>query len=79
MRIAYVTSDDVNHDLATEMGAIFGVTVQRVAPGQKVPYGLFVAVLHNLDHVPDYRWEQPLEEICAAEDGSDSTWVSSIE
>jgi hypothetical protein len=52
MRIAYVSTDEVNFALAVEMAAEYGAVVCQRLPGDPLPDGLFVAVLYNLDDVP---------------------------
>ena len=52
MRIAYVSTDEVNQDLATRIAAKFGVGVCKRLPKDRKPDDLCDAVLYNLDDVP---------------------------
>jgi hypothetical protein len=52
MRLAYVTADEVNLALATQMAGACGAVVCRVQPEEAPPDGLFDAVLYDLDAVP---------------------------
>jgi hypothetical protein len=49
MRIAYVTIDEVNQDLAVRMADRFGADVSGVVPKDPPPDGRFDAVLYDLD------------------------------
>ena len=57
MRITYVSTDEVNQDLAARIAAKFGVGVCKRLPKDRMPDDLCDAVLYNLDDVP--RAEQP--------------------
>jgi hypothetical protein len=52
MRIAYMSTDEVNQELATQMAAKSGATVCGLLPQGPPPGGLFDAVLYNLDDMP---------------------------
>ncbi len=52
MRIAYVSTDEVNQDLAARVAAEFGAVISARLPNDPPPDGLFDAVLYNLDDVP---------------------------
>jgi hypothetical protein len=63
MRIAYATTDDVNHALAARLAGPFGATVTPFHPEHVRPRGRFDAVLYDLDRVPPDRRPGLLEEI----------------
>jgi hypothetical protein len=52
MRITYVSTDEVNQDLAARIAAKFGVGVCKRLPKDRKPDDLCDAVLYNLDDVP---------------------------
>ena len=52
MRITYVSTDEVNQDLAARIAAKFGVRVCKRLPEDPLPDDLCDAVLYNLDDVP---------------------------
>lgn len=52
MRIAYVNTDEVNHDLAARTAAQHGAVIFGVAPEGPPPDARFDGVLYNLDDVP---------------------------
>jgi hypothetical protein len=58
MRIAYLTTDEVNKDLALRLAAQWDVTVCPLEPRDSPPNGEFDAVIYDWDHWPaDYRPE----------------------
>jgi hypothetical protein len=57
MRIAYVSTDEVNQDLAARIAAKFGMGDCKWLPKDRNPHDLCDAVLDNLDDVP--RAERP--------------------
>jgi hypothetical protein len=58
MRIAYLTTDEVNKDLALRLAAQWDVTVCLLEPRDPPPDGQFDAVLYDWDHWPaDHRPE----------------------
>ncbi len=52
MRIAYVATDEVDHDLVAQVAAEYGAVVIARLPNDPPQDGLFDAVLYNLDDVP---------------------------
>lgn len=52
MRIAYVSTDEVNQNLAERMAAKCGAVICIRPSREPAPDGLFDAVLYNLDDVP---------------------------
>jgi hypothetical protein len=52
MRIAYVTTDEVNHDLAERTASKCGAAVRKLLPNGPAPDGVYDAVLYNLDDMP---------------------------
>jgi hypothetical protein len=52
MRIAYLTTDEVNKDLALRLGARWEMTVCPLEPRDPPPDGEFDAVLYDWDHWP---------------------------
>ncbi len=69
MRIAYVSIDEVNQDLAARIAAEFGAVVCRVAPKDPAPDGLFDAVLYNMDDVPRGQRSALVERLRREEPG----------
>jgi hypothetical protein len=55
MRIAYLTTDEVNKDLALRLAAQWDVTVCPLEPRDPPPDGQFDAVLYDWDHWPADR------------------------
>src|SRR5437016_13201071 len=55
MRVAYLTADEVNVELARQWAAECGGHLQRIRPKDGVPYGRFDAVCYDLDDVPRER------------------------
>ena len=52
MRVAYLTTDEVNLTLAEQMAAACGVTLCPLAPKDTPPDGGFDAVLYDWDYWP---------------------------
>jgi hypothetical protein len=65
MRIAYMTTDEVNHALAAQLARKCGAVVHKVRPGDTPPDGWFDAVLYDLDNVPTDRRRAFLAQILA--------------
>jgi hypothetical protein len=63
MRIAYLTTDEVNQDLATQMAAECGVTLVPVTPQAPSPDGQFDAVVYDLDYLPPDQRQQILTDL----------------
>ena len=55
MRIAYMTNDEVNQNLAAEMAAECGAAICVPLPTDPSPDGQFHAVLYDLDDLQKYR------------------------
>ena len=55
MRIAHVTTDEVNQALAARAAKPLGVTVTPLGPEEMSTHVLFDAVLYDLDRVPSHR------------------------
>src|SRR5690349_17176367 len=51
MRIAYLTTDDVNHDLARRTADGCGVTLEILALDGPIPKGVYDAVLVDWDYL----------------------------
>lgn len=64
MRIAYLTTDEVNQALAAQMAAECGAVISARLPNDPPPDGLFDAVLYNLDDVPRDERSAVLEGFC---------------
>jgi hypothetical protein len=64
MRIAYVTTDEVNLGLALKMAGRCGATVWLVPPGDRTSTARFDAVLYDLASVPGSRRAALIEELC---------------
>lgn len=52
MRVAYVTTDEVNEELAARMAEHSGATLDSFAPKDSPPNGEYAAVLYDLDYLP---------------------------
>jgi hypothetical protein len=52
MRIAYVSTDEVNQAWASQLAAKCGALICSLRPKDPRPDGRFDAVLYNLDDVP---------------------------
>ena len=52
MRVAYLTTDEVNEHLAVTMAAACDIQLVPRAPGQAPPDGEFDAVLYDWDYLP---------------------------
>jgi hypothetical protein len=63
MRIAYMTTDEVNLLVAVEIARRLGVSVSMVGIGRPVSTARFDAVLHDLDVVPRDQRSAFLERI----------------
>src|SRR5262249_19593742 len=63
MRIAYVTTDEVNLALAARMARPLDAAVIRLNPEDVGPHGRFDAVVYDLDHVPPDERPALLDEI----------------
>ena len=63
MRIAYVSTDEVNQSLAERMAAKCGAVICKLLSGDPPPDGLFDAILYNLDDVPQAERSAVLERL----------------
>jgi hypothetical protein len=52
MRIAYLTTDEVNENLAAEMAACCGATLHPFSPAEALPKGKYDAILCDWDYLP---------------------------
>jgi hypothetical protein len=66
MRIAYLTTDDVNRDLAIRMAEDCGATLYLLWPHDPPPDGRFDAVLYDWDYWPRDRRQEILQELLTA-------------
>jgi hypothetical protein len=64
MRIAYMSTDEVNQALATKMAAECGAVVCGVVPKEPPPDGQFDGVLYNLDDVSRDQRSALIEGLC---------------
>jgi len=55
MRVAFLTTDEVNVELARQCAAECGAHLQRILPKDGVPNGRFDAVCYDLDDAPPER------------------------
>jgi hypothetical protein len=65
MRIAYLTTDEVNLHLAEGMAAACGLTLCPLAPKNPRPDGEFDAVLYDWDYWPAQERREVLDELLA--------------
>ncbi len=63
MRIAHVTTDEVNLALGVEAASPLGASMTPLGPGEMSTHFLFDAVLYDLDRVPPNRRAALLDEI----------------
>jgi hypothetical protein len=63
MRIAYITTDEVNEDLAVRMAADCDTKLCPWSPKDGPPDGRFDAVVYDLDYLPPHQREQVLAEL----------------
>jgi hypothetical protein len=63
MRIAYLTTDVVNRNLALELAQWRGITLYPQEPREAAPCGSFDAVLYDWDFWPAERKEDVLTEL----------------
>ncbi len=64
MRIAYMTTDEVNLVLAVKTASRWGVTVSLVRPGDQASTARFDIVLYDLASIPGDQRSALLEELC---------------
>src|SRR5262245_40461602 len=63
MLIAYLTTDEVNQELALEMAQQCGITLCPVWPRDSQPDGQFDGVLYDWDYLPVQHQQQLLAEL----------------
>jgi hypothetical protein len=63
MRIAYVTTDEVNQALAAKMAAECGAVICALLPKDPLPAGQFHAVLNDLDDVQKHKRGEVIAQI----------------
>jgi hypothetical protein len=63
MRIAHITTDEVNQALAVQVARPLGAAMTPLGPGEMSTHFLFDAVLFDLDRVPPDRRAALLDEI----------------
>jgi hypothetical protein len=66
MRLAYLTTDPVNLNLAERAAATLGATVDRFEPRDGRPGGEYAAVVYDLDYLPPALIGQVLADLLAA-------------
>src|SRR5262249_22232563 len=65
MRVAYLTTDEVNEQLAQEMAIRCGITLCSVAPKDPPPDGEYDAILYDRDSLPIARQREVMAELRA--------------
>jgi hypothetical protein len=63
MRIAYLTTDEVNEQLALQMAVECGVTLCPLAPKDAPTDGEYDAVLYDWDYLPIERQREVMTEL----------------
>ncbi len=63
MRIAYMTTDEVNQAVAARMAAECGAVICARLPEDPPPVGQFHAVLYDMDDVQNHRRGDVVEQI----------------
>jgi hypothetical protein len=63
VRIAYLTTDEVNESTACRMAAACGVTLHPLLPRDAPPNGQFDAVLYDLDSLPPGGRQEVVSEL----------------
>jgi hypothetical protein len=72
MRIAYLTTDDVNAALAAQLAADCGLSLCQLAPQGAAPDGEFDAAVYDLDFLPAGRLGRLLADL--APGGCPTRW-----
>jgi hypothetical protein len=65
MRVAYLTTDEVNERLAQEFAIGCGVALCPLAPKEEPPDGEYDAVLYDLDSLPVERQREVMAALLA--------------
>ncbi len=63
MRVAYLTVDEVNQDLAQRLAEDCGLVLYLLTPAEKSPEGPFDAVLYDWDFLPERQRGEILGEL----------------
>jgi hypothetical protein len=63
MRIAYLTTDEVNEQLALQMATECGITLCPLAPKDAPPDGEYDAVLYDWDYLPVEEQREVMAEL----------------
>ena len=66
MRIAYLTTDEVNQDLAVRLAGAQGVRLEVLWPRDEPPDGHFDAVVYDLDCLPPCLRQEILSSLASA-------------
>src|SRR5262245_46838320 len=66
MRIAYLTTDEVNRELAMRLAAGQGARLEVLWPGDEPPDGRVDAVVYDLDCLPVGLRQEVLSKLAAA-------------
>jgi hypothetical protein len=66
MRIAHITTDEVNQALAVQVARPLGAAVTPLGPDEMSTQGVFDAVLYDLDRLPPDRRQGLLDAIRSA-------------
>ena len=65
MRVAYITTDEVNQELAIQMAEDCGAKLDSLSPRDPPPDGQYQAVLYDLDFLPHDSGRAILAELLA--------------
>jgi hypothetical protein len=65
MRIAYLTTDEVNEQLAVDLADEYGASLHVLSPRDPAPDGEFDGVLYDLDHLPPSQRQKLLSALLA--------------
>jgi hypothetical protein len=65
MRIAYITTDEVNQALVARLVAECGAVICTLLPTDQSPAGLFDAVLYDMDSMTKDQRSALLERLCS--------------
>jgi hypothetical protein len=65
MYVAYLTTDEVNRDLALNLAEAFGMTLEPLTPRDRPPDGLVDVVLYDVDFLPPAHRREVLAALAA--------------
>jgi hypothetical protein len=65
VRVAYLTTDEVNRELALQLAAGLGVDLCVLSPGEPAGPESFAGVLYDLDYLPESRRQEILADLLA--------------